>query len=157
MYSFDLTESYIPPQTDTNIRDTTVGGLLRETAAQHPDAPALTEIDMTGEVGRRWTYTDLLEHAERLANALSTRFDPGERVCVWAPNQPEWILMEYACALSGLTLVTANPAYQASELRYVLEQSRSVGLFLVAGPLLEQLPRGGGWFPDFPEWRWPGV
>lgn len=130
-YSLSLTESYIPAQTDTDIRDTTVGGLLRDSAAQHPDAPALTEVDMAGETQRRWTYADLLGHAERLANALSTRFEPGERVCVWAPNQPEWILMEYACALSGLTLVTANPAYQASELRYVLEQSQSAALFLV--------------------------
>ena len=39
--------------------------------------------------------------------------------------------MEYACALAGLVLVTANPAYQAAELRYVLEQSGSVALFQV--------------------------
>ena len=31
----------------------------------------------------------------------------------------------------GLVLVTANPAYQARELRYVLEHSGAVGLFLV--------------------------
>ena len=34
--------------------------------------------------------------------------------------------MEYACALAGLVLVTANPAYQVGELRYVLEQSGAV-------------------------------
>ena len=39
--------------------------------------------------------------------------------------------MEYACALSGLVLVTANPAFQARELAYVLEQSGAVALFLV--------------------------
>jgi fatty-acyl-CoA synthase len=39
--------------------------------------------------------------------------------------------MEYACALTGLILVTANPAFQAKELRYVLEQSGAVALFLV--------------------------
>ena len=39
--------------------------------------------------------------------------------------------MEYACALSGLVLVTANPAFQARELSYVLEQSGAVALFLV--------------------------
>jgi len=33
--------------------------------------------------------------------------------------------------MAGLTLVTANPAYQARELKFVLEQSGSVGLFLV--------------------------
>ncbi|MCP4332041.1 MAG: AMP-binding protein, partial [Gammaproteobacteria bacterium] len=32
----------------------------------------------------------------------------------------------------GITLVTANPAYQAIELRYILKQSGSVALFLVA-------------------------
>ncbi len=68
--------------------------------------------------------------AERLALALSTRFLPGERICVWAPNIPEWVLPEYASALAGLVLVTANPAYQAKELRYVLEQSGASGLFL---------------------------
>ena len=39
--------------------------------------------------------------------------------------------MEYACALAGLVLVTANPSFQARELRYVLEQSGAVALFRV--------------------------
>ena len=85
----------------------------------------------TGEVGRRWTYAALLAESERLALALASRFRPGERVVVWSPNSPEWVLMEYACALAGLVLVTANPAYQVRELRYVLEQSGAVALFLV--------------------------
>lgn len=62
---------------------------------------------------------------------LATRFAPGERVAAWSPNSPEWVLMEYACALSGLVLVTANPAFQARKLSYVLEQSGAVALFLV--------------------------
>ena len=37
--------------------------------------------------------------------------------------------MEYACALAGLVLVTANPSLQTKELRYVLEQSGVVALF----------------------------
>ena len=41
--------------------------------------------------------------------------------------------MEYACGLAGLVLVTANPSFQASELKYVLEQSGAVGLFMVDG------------------------
>ncbi|MEM7684019.1 MAG: AMP-binding protein [Pseudomonadota bacterium] len=131
MYTLALTESYVPAQETTDIRDTTVGGLLRDVAASHPDSPALTEIKFDGEAGRRWTYGELLADAERLARALSTRFSPGERICVWSPNTPEWVLLEYACGLAGLVLVTANPAYQAKELAYVLEQSQSVALFLV--------------------------
>lgn len=130
MYKVQLTDSYFPIQDGEEVRDTTVGGLLRATAATHPDMDALIEVDQSGALARRWTYATLLADAERLAHALATRFAPGERVCVWAPNVPEWVLLEYACGLAGLTLVTANPAYQAQELRYVLEQSRAAGLFL---------------------------
>ena len=41
--------------------------------------------------------------------------------------------MEYACGLAGLVLVTANPSFQVSELKYALEQSGAVGLFMVDG------------------------
>ena len=131
MYEVALTEACFPAQRDIDVREITVGGLLREMAARRPDAEALVEVRQSGEIGRRWSYGALLADSERLAVALATRFHPGERVVVWAPNSPEWVLMEYACALAGLVLVTANPAYQVRELRYVLEQSGAVALFLV--------------------------
>ena len=123
MYEVALTEACFPAQRDTDVREITVGGLLREMAARRAEAEALVEVRQSGEIGRRWTYQALLADSERLAVALASRFRPGERVVVWAPNSPEWVLMEYACALAGLVLVTANPAYQVRELRYVLEQS----------------------------------
>ena len=131
MHEVALTEAYFPAQRDIDVREITVGGLLREMAARRPDAEALVEVRQSGEIGRRWSYGALLADSERLAGALAARFRPGERVVVWAPNSPEWVLMEYACALAGLVLVTANPAYQVRELRYVLEQSGAVALFLV--------------------------
>ena len=88
-------------------------------------------MDIAGELRRRWTYAELLADAERLARALLSRYRPGERIAVWAPNIPEWVILEYAAALAGLTLVTANPAYRPRELQFVLEQSRAVGLFFV--------------------------
>ncbi len=131
MYELTLTSSHAPAQSDMETREITIGALLREIAAARPEAEALVEVRQDGTERRRWTYAELLKESERLALALSTRFAPGERLAVWSPNNPEWVLMEYACALSGLVLVTANPAFQARELAYVLEQSGSVGLFLV--------------------------
>ena len=131
MYEIRLSESSFPAQSDGDIREITVGELLREVAARSPNAAAVVDIDAHGRAGRTWTYAELLAEAETLALALSSRFRPGERVVVWAPNVPEWLLMEYGCALAGLVLVTANPSLQAGELRYVLEQSGAVGLFLV--------------------------
>jgi fatty-acyl-CoA synthase len=52
-----------------------------------------------------------------------------ERVAVWAPNSPQWIILEFGAALAGLTLVTVNPAYRGEELAHLLGDSRADGLF----------------------------
>jgi fatty-acyl-CoA synthase len=131
MYRVQLAESYFPAQTDSPVLPTTVGGILREQARVRPQAEAMVECDVRGELCRRWTYGELLADAERLAGALLSRYRPGERICVWAPNVPEWVLLQYAAGLAGLTLVTANPSYRSRELRFVLEQSKAAGLFLI--------------------------
>jgi fatty-acyl-CoA synthase len=131
MYRVQLKDSYFPAQADDVILETTVGGVLRERTAKSSNAEALIEADIEGVLRRRWTYAELLTDSERLARALLSRYRPGERIAVWAPNIPEWVIIEFAAAFAGLTLVTANPANKARELKYVLEQSRSVGLFLV--------------------------
>jgi fatty-acyl-CoA synthase len=131
VYDTKLSCSCFPAQIDQPILETTVGRILREQSGKTPDAIALVEVGLGGGIGRCWSYEELLGDAERLARALLSRFEPGERICIWAPNTPEWVILEYAAALAGLTLVTANPAYQERELRYVLEQSKAVGLFLV--------------------------
>jgi len=131
MYDLNLTTSCVPAQSDMDVREITVGAMLREIAEARSESESLKEIRQDGSPGRSWTYGELLTEAEKLARALTTRFAPGERVVVWSPNSPEWVLMEYACALAGLVLVTANPAFQARELEYVLKQSGAVALFLV--------------------------
>ena len=131
MYQVDLKEAYFPAQPGPALRDITVGEGLREAAASHGSARALTEVTVDGDIGRRWTYAELLAQSEQLAGALATRYKKGEKIVVWAPNIPEWVMMEYACAFAGIVLVTANPAFQPSELRYVIEQSGAVALFLI--------------------------
>jgi fatty-acyl-CoA synthase len=131
VYSVQLEQAYFPAQADDVVLETTVGGVLRARAEASPDAEALVEADMAGALRRRWTYGELLADAERLARALLSRYRPGERIAVWAPNIPEWVILEYAAGLAGLVLVTANPAYRPRELQFVLEQSRAVGLFMV--------------------------
>lgn len=131
MYSVHLDQAHFPAQNDHPVLETTVGGVLRACAKAMPDAEALVEADIAGALRRRWTYGELAAEAERLARALLSRYRPGERIAVWAPNIPEWVILEYAAGFAGLTLVTANPAYRPRELQYVLEQSGSVGLFIV--------------------------
>jgi acyl-CoA synthetase (AMP-forming)/AMP-acid ligase II len=107
------------------VLELSVGALLRETAARAPDTVAL----VAGE--RRWTYAELLAQSERAARALLGRFEEGERVAIWANNIPEWVLLELAAGLAGLTIVTVNPALRAQELAHVLGDSRADGIFFV--------------------------
>src|SRR5215467_7966130 len=126
-----LTTSYWQADTSAPVLDTTVGGVLRAVSTTDPDRLAMVSGLPDPAQRRRWTYAELLAEAERAARALTARFAPGERVAAWAPNLPEWIVLEYAAALAGLVLVTVNPAYRPAELAYVLNQSGAAGIFLV--------------------------
>jgi len=126
-----LTSSYWPADDSDVVLETTVGEVLRAAAAEHPATTAIIAGMPDPVERRRWTYAGLLADAEQTARALLGRFQPGDRVAAWAPNIPEWIVLEYAAGLAGVTLVTINPAYRPNELKYVLEQSGAVGIFLV--------------------------
>src|SRR5215470_1392868 len=123
--------SYWPADTSEPVLESTVGGVLRTAAAAGPDMLAMVAGVPDPAARRRWTYAQLLAEAEQAARALTARFAPGERVAVWAPNLPEWVILEFAAALAGLVLVTVNPAYRPGELAYVLNQSDAAGIFLV--------------------------
>lgn len=133
--------AYWPADTSRPVLELSTGDLLREAAGDAGDQTALIEVAPPGtpspagaeRTDRRWTYRQLLADAEQCGHWLLTRFAPGERITVWAPNIPEWIILQYGAALAGVIVVTANPALRAAELRYVLEQSRSAGLFHTAG------------------------
>lgn len=132
-----LRQSYFPADTSHPVQNLTTGQALRRSALQEPDRLSLVEVAPKGSASlthaqrtdRRWTFSELLGDAEQCARWLLTRFTPGEHICVWAPNVPEWVVLQYGAALAGLVLVTANPALRLDELKYVLNQSRSVGLF----------------------------
>jgi fatty-acyl-CoA synthase len=126
-----LEEAHWPADTSQPILETTVGGVLRAAADAVPDRVGMVFAG-PGDPGRRlWTFAELLDESERAAAALLGRFEPGERVAVWAPNLPEWLLLEFGAALAGLTLVTVNPALRQRELLHILTDSRAAGIFLV--------------------------
>ncbi|HIG42972.1 MAG: AMP-binding protein [bacterium] len=113
------------------LRDITLGELLKEAADTVPDRIALITGAKDPGDRREWTYADLYVESLEAAHALTLKFNPGERVAVWAPNIPEWIMMEFACAMARVIMVTVNPAFQKKELAYVLKQSRCAGIFVI--------------------------
>jgi fatty-acyl-CoA synthase len=124
-----LTRSHWAADQAEPLLETTVGDLLRQVTAEVPDRLALIDGSPDPGARRSWTYRQLLHDAERVARAVLARFSPGDRIAVWAPNCPEWMLLQQGLSLAGMVLVTVNPAYRARELRYVLAQSRAAGIF----------------------------
>ena len=98
----------------------TIGAVLRRTAAEHADREAL--VDVLSD--RRWTWAELDRDVDRVASGLlALGLAKGDRLAIWSPNCPDWVLVQYATARIGVVLVTVNPAYRPHELAYVLTQS----------------------------------
>ena len=91
-----LTMSHAAGPSEPAVRDMTLGELLRRAAQSAPDRLALIAGVPDPAARRRWTYKELLDQSLRTARALQKRFKPGERVAVWAPNIPEWVMWNSA-------------------------------------------------------------
>jgi acyl-CoA synthetase (AMP-forming)/AMP-acid ligase II len=124
-----LTESYYPRDESEEIWDATIGDALRGCAQEVPDRIFLVDAVPDPSKRRTWTYAEFLRDAERLARALLGRFEPGEHIGVLSANCPEFMLVQHAVGLAGMRLVALNPAYREHELRYILGQSQTAGLF----------------------------
>jgi len=150
-----LSTSYWPADRSQPVFDLTVGGALRDAAADAPRATALVQGAVDPAARRRWSYAELLEASERAARALLGRFAPGDRVAVWANNIPEWVILELAAGLAGITIVTVNPALRPQELGYVLGQSQADGIFLIpayrGSPMAEMVQQVRGDLPALRE------
>jgi fatty-acyl-CoA synthase len=108
----------------------TVGGLADLVAERRPDDDALVYPDR----GLRYSYREFREVVEGCARALmALGLEKGDHVAVWGQNVPEWVILQFATGKVGAVLVTVNPAYRASELKYVLDQSDAAALFLTRG------------------------
>lgn len=95
-----------------------IGAVLALRAAERPDGAAL-RWPVTGSVATM-TYRELHDAGARVARHLLRSAAPGDRVGIWAANCVEWVVLEYACALSGTVLVPMNTAWTDHELGHAV-------------------------------------
>ena len=82
------------------------------------------------------TYAQFREDADNFARALvSLGVKPGSKVAVWATNVPAWFICFWAAVRIGAVLVTMNTAYKIHEADYLLRQSDTHTLVMIAGSL----------------------
>ena len=112
--------SYAQGTSDPALLTTTIGSNLAASVERFGELDAMVDLPS----GARWTYRELHVAVRRLASGLlRAGIVAGDRVGIWAPNRPEWTLLQYATAEIGAVLVNINPSYRVHELEYVLNQS----------------------------------
>lgn len=93
--------------------------ILRRSAAQYPEKTAIACR------GRHETYRELLEHVDRLSNALRRAgIGYGDRVGILSRNCPEYLESEFAAYQLGAVVVKLNWRMTATEVTGLLQENR---------------------------------
>jgi fatty-acyl-CoA synthase len=112
--------AHVAADTAFPLLDTTIGECLRDKASRFGARDALVWRDLDGGL-RRFTYAQLLDRAELVASWLLERAEKGDRIAIWSRNSAEWVLVEYACALSGMVVASWNPAWSQRECEHACD------------------------------------
>ena len=110
----------------------TFGDLPGEAARHFGDREAFLFRD------RRYSFRQISQEVDRLARGfIHIGVAPGERVCLWLTNCPEWIFAMFALAKIGAVHVPINTRFRVADLQYVLAQSEATTLIThdVSGPV----------------------
>jgi len=112
--------SHVKGSTARPLIHATIPGFMAHIRARHGERIAA----VFSQSGERWSYHDLMRRVDRLAaGLLSIGVYKGDRVGIWSPNRPEWLLAQFATARIGAILVNINPSYQTNELEYALRHA----------------------------------
>ncbi|HIQ29150.1 MAG TPA: long-chain fatty acid--CoA ligase [Candidatus Caldiarchaeum subterraneum] len=91
---------------------------LRESARKYPNQVALWYE------GRELTYADLDSLTDRFAAGLQELgIIKGDRVALYLPNSPHFVVALYGIFKAGAVAIPCNPAYKEEELHHLLKDS----------------------------------
>jgi long-chain acyl-CoA synthetase len=93
---------------------------VAETVEAYPDQPAVSFR------GQELTYQQFWHRTGQLAKALTDAgLEPGDRVGVYLPNLPQFVISYYGVLRAGGAVVPMNPQYKAREIGHMLEDSEA--------------------------------
>ena len=115
-----VSKSYVHGASDIALLAHTVGSCFDETVDRFAGHDAL----VIPYQNIHWTWSQLKQQVDAYAAGfVALGLKPGQRLGIWAPNNWQWVVTQFASAKAGLVLVNINPAYRLSELQYALERT----------------------------------
>jgi len=104
----------------------TLGRILSQTAQAFPDSEAIILAN------KQITYQQLDRMVDHFARGLiSLGVAKGDKVGLWMPNYPEWVIGYFAIARVGAVVVPLNTRYKTQEVQYILADSEATTLLMV--------------------------
>ena len=110
--------SHHPTPWATRFEPLALPEMLARTAAAAPQAPLLHFL------GRSYSYAALLDDVQAFARALVSRgIAPGDRVGLFLPNVPSYVVAYYGAMMAGAVVVNFSPLYSVEELAHQVKDS----------------------------------
>jgi long-chain acyl-CoA synthetase len=118
------------PETLKPYPDKPLQQFLEESATQYPDHAAIQfKPSHQGFAKSHLTYRELNELSDRMAAVLADRgVKKGDRVAIFMPNIPQFIITFYGILKAGGVVVASNPTYTEPELEHQLSDSGAVAI-----------------------------
>jgi fatty-acyl-CoA synthase len=99
--------------------------IYQQYLARHPNTTMLVQD------GQAVSYKQFDHQVHQTAAwLLQQGIQPGDHVAVWLVNRTEWLVLLFALAKIGATLVAVNTKYRAHELQYILTHAQATTLIL---------------------------
>ena len=86
----------------------------------------------------RQSFAEIARRADEAAKGLiALGVAPGDKVCLWLNNSPEWVHLLFAIARIGAVLVPANTRFRTGDVEYLVRQGDCSTLIThdVSGPV----------------------
>ena len=100
---------------------------IEQRAAEMPDATAI------GFRGQEFSYGEFWTQTGRFAKALAdSGVEPGDRVGVYLPNLPQYVIAFHGILRAGGIVVPMNPQYKSREISHLLGDSGATAVVTLA-------------------------
>ncbi len=104
----------------------TIPHAAQNAASLWPDNPAIITEDKT------WSFSQLWDDAQRCGEKfLRAGLKRGDRIAIWAPNLPEWIITALGAQITGASIVPLNTRFKGREAGDLLRRTKAKFLFTV--------------------------
>ncbi|MCL5984392.1 MAG: long-chain fatty acid--CoA ligase [Candidatus Thermoplasmatota archaeon] len=116
---------------DIEIPEESVPGMLRRTASKYPGTDAVI-FALTPTVARRWTYRQLWKDIVAFSRGLAALgFKRRDRIALYFPNCPQYLVAYYGALRLGLTVVQVSPLYVGDDLVFPITDSGAKGVVTI--------------------------